>query len=481
MAGIAIVVLLRLPYLGAALGRDEGGDTMVALAYRPHAAFAYGTSFLDRPPLLLVLYGAAAALGGDLGVRLLGLLAASAAVAITAAIAASIGGRRAAPCAAIAAAVMVSSQATTAIYTPTELLAIVPSSASMLLVLRQLHARTPRREGLVAAGALAVIAIMIKQSFGDAAAAGVVGLAALALGGRRGRPPVPVRAMASSYVAGGAAVLLLLVVAAAATGTTASSLWYAILGFRLDAMHVLAHSQQDGGPLKLVAPALHSGLLVALAMAVAGIATAPTRTATKVALGAWLLGGSIAVVASGSNFAPYLIELVPVAAVGTGLLAARVPALGATALVLVAAYAVTPTVRAAADGSAGAVQQDARTIGSYVRDRAMPGQTAYVLYAGANVLYYTNLPSPFPYHWALMMRTVPHAPRQLGTLLDGPGRPTWIVRQQPTGAFGLDPSGSIRRSLRRHYRVVAHVCGRPVLLARGAPARPAPAVPSCRG
>jgi hypothetical protein len=118
---------------------------------------------------------------------------------------------------------------------------------------------------------------------------------------------------------------------------------------------------------------------------------------------------------------------------------------------------------------------DAVTVGQYLRARAEPGDTAYVLYTDASVLYYSGLRAGFPYNWSLMMRAAPHAQAKLRSDLASAQRPTWIVKWQSTHAFGLDRNGATRRLLLRDYRKVATLCGRPLFLARGAVARPAPA------
>jgi hypothetical protein len=76
------------------------------------------------------------------------------------------------------------------------------------------------------------------------------------------------------------------------------------------------------------------------------------------------------------------------------------------------------------------------------------------------------------HHWSLMMDSVPRAEPELRALLASPRRPTWIVRAQPTTAWGLDRSGETARLLRRYYRKVSRTCGKPVLLARDAGPRP---------
>src|SRR4051812_16488451 len=74
--GAAVAIALRMPWLNAALGRDEGGVAYVAQAWHHGGAFAYGPYFLDRPPLLVGLYRIADAVGGVTGIRALAALAA---------------------------------------------------------------------------------------------------------------------------------------------------------------------------------------------------------------------------------------------------------------------------------------------------------------------------------------------------------------------------------------------------------------------
>jgi hypothetical protein len=125
------------------------------------------------------------------------------------------------------------------------------------------------------------------------------------------------------------------------------------------------------------------------------------------------------------------------------------------------------------------LQRTAVAVGRYVHDRAEPGQTDYVLYARADVLYYSGLPNPYPYNWSLMLRAAPHAIPRLRALLASSQRPTWVVEWQAPPAFGLDKGGATGQLLARHYTRVARVCGHPLLLARGARARPAPSRVRC--
>ena len=469
-AAILAVCALRLAYLDAGLTRDEGGDTFIALAFHHAGPFAYGAYFLDRPPLLVGLYGLASDAGGDTGTRLLGLLAACLAVTVIVLLAVRLGGRGAAPFAAVAGTAMVSSEAAGAVFTPAELLAAVPSCASVLALVSALQRPAGERRLFFAAGAAACTAVLVKQSFGDAFAAGVAALAIAGVAAHGRRDAV---GAATAYAAGAAAVLAGLALWALQAGVTPHQLWYALFGFRLDAFGALASGSPETRLAHLVNPAVFSGLALGLPIAVAGLALVRSSLPIRIALGTWLLAGLTGVVLSGGYFPPYVIELMPVAAVGVAVACARRPRLGVALVLAVVAPALLPTLRAGLLDSADAYQQSSMTIGRYVRASAEPRQTAYVLYARANALYYTGLSSPFPYHWDLMMRAIPAAEHQLRALLAGPRRPTWIIEEDRPDFAGLDPGGVTRALLARHYRVVARVCGLPVLLARAAARDPA--------
>jgi hypothetical protein len=161
-----------------------------------------------------------------------------------------------------------------------------------------------------------------------------------------------------------------------------------------------------------------------------------------------------------------------VTVVGVAALVAWRPRIGAPLCALALAIGLATSADHVALGRPGEYQRSAVVLGDYLHDRALPGDTAYVLYAKVNALFYSGLWSPFPYHWSLMMDSVPRAEPELRALLASPRRPTWIVKAQPTTAWGLDRSGETARLLRRYYRKVSRTCGKPVLLARDAGPRP---------
>ncbi len=439
---------MRLPYFGFPLGIDEGGVAFIAKAWGTGHGSLYGAYWLDRPPLLVALYKLAV-VAGPTGIRVLGTLAALGLVATTTVVTRAVAGERAARIAAVLSAGMASSIALSAVFTPGELLAAVPAVGSVGCLVAA-HRREEAR-WLIGAGLLAVSAALIKQSFLDAGFAGAVFL--LASRGSRLR-------WAAAYAAG--ALLPLAGVAAwlAAAHVAPGELVYALFGFRIHALDALAASNI---PLhvrvqSLLLPGAASGLFVVLAIALRGVLTLRGDRVLAVTLAAWLGAGAVGVLGGGSYWPHYLIQLVAPASLLAGAALANVRSGGRVAAVL-AAVAVVGTIGAV--GTARAIQErhGVVAVADYVRAHARPGDTQYVLYARANVGYYTGLPSPYPYAWSLLVRAHPGSVARLRGLLASPQRPTWIVGWQRPDHWGLDPGGATARAIRTHYRVVAHVHG----------------------
>ena len=303
---------LRLLYLGFPLGTDEGGVAFIAKAWGSGHGSLYGAYWLDRPPLLVALYKLAVT-GGATGIRVLGIVAALALVAVTTVVTRAVAGERAARIAAVLSAGLASSIALAAVYTPSELLAAVPAAGSIgCLVVA--HRRGQAR-WLVGAGLLAVAAALIKQSFLDAGFAGAVFLIASSVQARR-----PRLRWAAAYTAGAlipvAAVGVWLAVAHVAPG----SLVYALFGFRIHALNVLAASDV---PLhvrlkSLWLPGAGSGLFALLVIALRGLATLRHDRVLAVTLAAWLGAGAVGVLGGGSYWPHYLLELVAPASLLSG-------------------------------------------------------------------------------------------------------------------------------------------------------------------
>jgi 4-amino-4-deoxy-L-arabinose transferase-like glycosyltransferase len=472
--GVLVTLLLRAPWGDAALGRDEGGVAMVARAWHGGGPFAYGSYFLDRPPLLVALYRLAG--DGQTGIRVLGAAAALLLVVISTLLAVRLGGRRAAPWAAGIGAVLASSYALRSVFTPAELLAAVPSSASVLVLVTALE-RAPRRLWLFAgAGALAATALLVKQSFGDALVAGVVALAGAKL---LGVPWRETARRAGAYFGGVTLVAVALVLWALLTHISAHSIWYAMFGFRIDSVSALVNHGLESRLSTLGSPLLASGLAVASLFALGAVVRLRGRSIVRITFVAWMVAAIAGILLGGSYWPHYLIALVPAAAAGAAVAFQRYRVVGALAMVAIVLPTVIHAAHVARADSADSFQQSAVTIGDYISDRSPPHATAYVMYAKVNTLYYAGLRDPYPYNWSLMLRGVPGAEQRLRSLLASPARPTWIVRAEGPRGFGLDRAGITKRLLATHYRSVGRVCGSELLLARGAHVLPPPRGDAC--
>jgi hypothetical protein len=465
-AGAVVTLGLRAPWADAALGRDEAGLALIAAAWTDEGPHAYGEYFIDRPPLLLAAFRLAHEMGGPYGIRALGALAAVCVVVTTTLLAGRIAGRSAAPWAALVSALLCSSLLLGAVFTPAELVASVPASLSVLLLAVGLERSIGPHRALAAAGALAAAALLVKQSFGGALLAGVVGIAA---GGALTRPGWrQTVARAAAYAAGVAGMFVGLWLWQWAADVPGGAVAYALVGFRLDALAAIEGGDLADRATRLVVPLVGTGLGALLVCALAGIARLRDRPATGAALAAWLVGGLVGIALGGSYWAHYLIALVPVTAVGAAVMFAARPRAGALIVSIVVALGVVVSAGAALRGDPARHARDAATVADYLRDRARPGDSAHVMYAYASVLYYSDLDAPFAYHWSLMMQAAPGAERELRRLLASPRRPTWLIERHRPWAFGLDRDGVTRRLIDTHYRPAGTLCGMTILVARRA-------------
>ena len=463
---LLLTVLLRAPWLGTPLGNDEGGLAYIAGAGQGGGPFLYGAYFIDRPPLLLAVFRLAAETGGTATVRTIGVLAALAGVTITMLLARAIAGERAARFAAVLTAILMSSVALGSVFTPAELLAVLPSTLSVLLVWRGTREGAARPGLLFAAGFLAICALLVKQSFGDALLAGAACLSATCLW--RDSPHREVVLAAAAYAGGIVAAIAGVEAWESVAAVPDGSAAYALLGFRLDGLGALAGS---GGGLpgrfakRLLVPLICSGFAVVLIWSVAGLRSARADRVLIATLGAWGVGGGLGVLGGGSYWAHYLIQLIPFVAVTASI-----------ALAGASARRVRVTVAVLAACAVGGLvigplattdeKSSAAAIGVALGDSARAGDTAHVLYSQADILYYSGLPDPFPYQWSLMLRAVPDARTELRALLSSPGRPTWIVEWERPAAYDFDRGGQTARLLDRHYRHISNACGVRVLVKR---------------
>lgn len=461
----ALAVALRCPFINVPLGIDEGGDSFVARAWGSTEGSMYGMSWLDRPPLLVLIYKVGA-FGGDKGIRVLGMVAATLLVAGTMTIAQRISGARAARIAGVITAVMTSSVVLGAVFTANELIATVPvtfSIAALVWSRDSIH----HGQWLFAAGILASCALLIKQSFGEVLVAGAVFL----LISWVTRTRSGFRWSWLAWWAGGVAVPLLATIAWFAHYSVGIRPFvYAVVGFRVDSLGLL-HESQQGATYMLVHLGLPilvaSGCLLLLPWAMACLFDRRTDTQLILPLAAWLLIGFAGIAGGGNYYPHYFIQPVAALAVLSACALAvthrrRLFVITATVLAVLAAgnVAVGATLR-----HVDPPQQRTLAVAQYLRANAEPGDSLYVLYARANLLYYADMRTSYPYAWSAMVRAVPGAEQELRTMLGSPSkRPTWIVEWQQPSDLGMDASGETRRLISSHYVNASRICGKSVLI-----------------
>ena len=142
-----------MPYLSTPLGRDEGGLAYMAQHWGSGHGSLYGAYWVDRRRSCSLLFKLAV-LGGQGGVRALGALAAVALVIGVTLLARAVEGPRAGWIAGLLAALLSGSVSIGSIFTPGELLAVVPSTFSVLCLVLAHRSRDARF--VFAAGLLAV-------------------------------------------------------------------------------------------------------------------------------------------------------------------------------------------------------------------------------------------------------------------------------------------------------------------------------------
>lgn len=478
-------MLLRLPFVASPLGIDEGGYAYVAANWNVGDGGIYGEQWVDRPPLLIALYAIAVALAGDVGVRLLGCVAAALIVVASAGVAHRAAGRTAMTWSAVAAVVLSSSTLWQAHTVNAELPAAAFVAAAVWMTVLALGSTTWRRAFAMAigAGVLAGCAVLVKQSFLDGfvfAGAAVVGALVLERGPRRRR----VAAVLAGGVVGAAVVAAVLVAWAQAVGPGIGELLDALYGFRIDARGAIGDAAApDERAVLLLVLVSASGLLSLLAYTWIGLvrlargdqsvragADELLLRSTAVGLAALSVWGVFAVTQGGNWWRHYLVQLVPVLAMGLGVVAGGVSdrarsriARGSTRAGAVVSVVVGVAWAIGAAWSAtGNVQREVAVAGDWLKDASRPGDTLVVTWGHPNVLRRSGLNSPYGLAWSLPVRVRDPRLDDLRALVAGKAPPTWIVEWQPIGLWGLDRGGRVQTLVEQRYDHVADVCHRAI-------------------
>ncbi|HET6626010.1 MAG TPA: hypothetical protein VFG63_06435 [Nocardioidaceae bacterium] len=480
LGAVALALVLRAPFLLDPPEPDEAGYLLVARHWQIGDPSLYGHFWVDRPPLLLLLYKTADTWGAH-GVRILGCVAVAVLVLAAAAGTRAVTGRRAAGTSAVVAAALGSSYALGAYAVDGELLAaalVTTSCAATLWAVYRSSTPGLRFSAAVLAGIAGTAAVLTKQNFADALIFAIVLIVAQHLTRARDLEPLaPVLAGGLVGIIGTLAAVLLWV---AASGVGLGDLVYAAYGFRLDAATVI-------GRHGLNAPADRAGLLVLLALA-SGLAMLLVLFAwssrhrlraghpVSWAVTAMIGFGVVGIVAGGSYWQHYLIQLVPAAALGAGLVAPW--AKWCTAFVVAASVAAAG-VGTALGSLPGEPEASAVTTGHWLGRSSVHGDTVVVTYGHANVVLESRLSSPYRYLWSLPTRVLdPHLALLTATLA-GPHAPTWIVEWNDFDTWQIDDDGRLAAVVHDDYHRVASVCGHHVYLHNGLPRQTVPAAGPC--
>ncbi len=450
--------LAPLPFLSRPLSPDEGGFLLVASQWGPGHSL-YGHYWVDRPPLLLMVFDVASHLGGAVGLRLIGVVAVVASVVLTSATATAATGRRTVV-PALVAAIFLSTPLFGTTEVDGELLAVPLVLVGALALVRSWSARVAG--GLAwsaAAGAAGAGAFLVKQNVVDVfVAAGVL----LVLTARRSG--LRATARSASVIAVGALTTLAFVLGVAETrGTEPGRLWDAVVTFRAQAASVIQASSSSATPARfhgLLVAALLSGVpVVVLVLAVrlrapARAGAAPDLRAVAVAV---LLWEAVAVVGGGSYWLHYLIGLVPGLVLLAVAAAQREVSLPRSTGVALALSAVSCLAAIAVVATSDSTRTDDEAVAAYLRTHSGPHDSVVVGFGHPDIVYESGLRSPYQELWSLPVRVRDPDLRGLDRILEGPRAPTWVVvAGSSLDTWGVDASRATA-TLDARYRPAATV------------------------
>lgn len=475
-AAALAAILLRLPLVGLPAFPDEAGYLLVARHWHSGGPALYGDLWVDRPPLLIVFWRLADALGGIEAGRWLALVGVAALVGSAGSAGWSISGLRGARWAAITAAVLSVSPLLDAPEVNGELLAapLVMMACALTLMARQQRHGVRTNAYAAMAGVTAASAFLVKQNFIE----GFVFIAVLLAGAWwRGDIDKTSAARILGWSAVGASIPISLTIWWATTRSAGlSTLYYTLFGFRSAASEVIGSHSLSAPEHRfwvLMGLLLLSGLLP-IALCFLGFALPALRrrdpVATAITVVLLIEGASVAV--GGSYWSHYLIAMIPSVALGAAWLVTRSHWVPRNLVAILAAANLMATgiyLGSSHTGGTDAVVAD------YLAQARASGDTGYVAYGHANILESSGLIPVYPQLWSLPLRVLDPQLTHLTRQLRGPRAPTWFVQGGSVNSWNLDRLGRLERTRDDRYRLVATVCDVPIYLLKGV-SRSAPTV-----
>ncbi len=444
-----VAAALRLPFAFTGLVPDEGGYAFVAQQWS-RGEQLYDTAWADRPQGLLLAYRLLLAIAEEPWAIRLGAVACG--VGITALLGV-IGWQLRNPATGVAAAAIYAvvgvGPRVTGFTFNGELAAALPVTAAVAASLA--WRSSGRVRWLVAAGAAAGFAILVKQSSIDGL---VVTVAVVAISAT----PWPNRRRALAVLLGAAAVPL---AAAMLHGWFLgwTNYWDAVVSARLGTRLDLGSVMQRPGRFFATADEAWHDLGPLALVALAGLALARRQRQPVAVPALWLAAAFVGFNLGSLYWRHYYVQLIPPLALLGGLavtsLSSRLHrrlAVGMVVLpvaVFLIALAGMPDHRRERLIAHQRAFEDNQRIAAQLHERFAPGDTIYVLVSQADLYFLVGRPVRYPYLWGHPVREIPGALPRLRALLTSARRPEWLVVYTPPSE--VDPSGRLRRIIGDYY------------------------------
>jgi hypothetical protein len=480
-------MLLRFPGLMWPIRPDEAGFTLVARNWHPQPDSLYGTYWVDRPPPLIALVKASDWIGGPLFIRFVAALGCALLVVAAARTAYLVAGTQSAKWTAVATAAVTANTMVDSVAAKGEILGIplvVTSFWFALEALRILDA-SPRKATLLAAGAglLGMTAVGLKQNMATGLAFGGVVLLVSALSRQISWPQFG--RLATAALAGAAVPLGATIAWCLAAGVELHALWYAVYGFRSDALEVISEGSVDGAPtiraLRLAAIFVLTGMALIIGWFLVNVRHAwRSQPAVTVAALAVLVVDGAGVVLGGSYWRPYLFGIVPTVVLCAALVSGAPRRPGRTMRLSIGVAAVSCAVSTMVwvfNNLSGAQPPTEIYTGEAIADVSEPGDTIVVFGGRSDIVFASGLRSPYEHLWSLPMRTNDPDLSELTSLLRSDRAPTWFVGWVPFDSWNsTEGEDDLEATLAERYVPLGEACDdRPIWVIKGVTRRaPAP-------
>jgi len=257
--------------------------------------------------------------------------------------------------------------------------------------------------------------------------------------------------------------------AAGSGGPGVEPLWDAVVSFREHAAQVM-NTADSAAPLERMENVallfLLSGAALLCWRVVAAVVRGPQYGELRLALLVMLGYVAFSIVMGGNWWRHYLLQLVPVLALGTAYATRATLSRTATWLavgVTVASSAVGAAFSLVDHVTASLPGQHNQAVATWLRDASRPGDSVVLAYGQASVIEMSGLTTPYPYSWSLIVRARDPDLTRLVGVLESDQAPTWLVEIGDFDWWDID-TPAFERVRQHRYTEVATVCGHPVYL-----------------